>query len=299
MGSRVDPPTDQRGFWDAPPADAVGFWDAFTAGGRPTPLPDGKLFSLGVHESGPQHFNLDEIEAIIGQHGFPCSYRPALRCPCARAETRDAAGDCPLCRPLGFVYPRERWLDTRVLLSGRRQSVTYAAAGLYEQGSIQATLPIAIVPGLMDMIVLSGVPHTVQELRVRARQDVELAHVRARLQDDRIALPALGPAEDRLAYPEIVSLDVVSWVSRDEELIIGRVGIDYVVREGGLLHFLPGRGPTPGSTYTVRYQAQAAYVLPASSTPRAEAGVRLPYRVEAIRLDDAGRLLSGATTETP
>lgn len=284
-------PRDGGGLW-GPAEGAESFWAPYTGSGIPDPAPDGKLFNYGVQESGPNHFDLDEIDGIIDQHGHPCSYRPAVRCPCARPETRDASGSCALCRPLGWVYPRERWVQTRILLSSRRQSVEYAPLGLYEQGTAQVTLPRALVPGLMDMVVLEGVPHTVHEVRVRPRQDIELDQVRARLRDDRVALPALRPVEDRLLYPDLLELEVLSWTDRAGELVLGRSGHDYVLREGGEIAWLPGRGPAAGDTYTVRYLAQAAYVFPASSTPRAEAGVRLPYRVDAIRLDDAGRVLA-------
>jgi len=262
------------------------FWGPLDTVKRPTSAQlDDRLFAYGVHEAQVSHFNLAEIDASIAQYGFPCEYRKAIRCPCAQPDTRDSAAGCPLCRPLGYLYPeRLRTAGMRVLLGGRRDKASYEPTGLDMDGTVSVTLPRTVVPGLMDMLVLDGTPHVVHEVKTRAELPLDVNRLRARLTDDRMQVTAVRPAEERLLYTEPLGIDVLAWKVRNDHAVVGVENLDYRLR-GNVIEFLNGRGPDPGQTYTVRYQAQASYVLPAEATPRAEAGVRLPYTMQAIRLD--------------
>lgn len=268
------------------PRTYTDFWGSLDRVARPsTAQPDDRLFAYGVQEAQVSHFNVAEIDASIRQYGHPCEYRRAVRCPCAQPDTRDSAAGCPLCRPLGYLYPEGlRTKGTRVLISGRNDQGVYQGAGLDMDGTVSMTTLSDVVPGLMDMIVLDGTPHVVHEVKTRAELPIDMSRLRARITDDRMVLTAARPAEERLLYLDPIGIDVLAWKVADDEVVTGVPGHDYVLR-GNVIDFLPGRGPRPGNTYTVRYQAQASYVVPAEATPRAEGGIRLPYKTMAIRLD--------------
>jgi hypothetical protein len=272
------------------------FWGSRDAVARPTTAkPDDRLFAYGVHEAQVSHFNVDEIDASIRQYGHPCEYRRAVRCPCALPDTRDSAAACPLCRPLGYLYPEAlRTPDTRVLISGRNDRAVFQAAGLDMDGTVSVTMLRGVVPAYMDMIVLDGTPHVVHEVKTRAENPIDLRRLQRKITDDRMVLSAPRPAHERLLYTDPLGIDILAWKVRDDKVVVGVLGHDYVLR-GNEIEFLDGRGPEPGHTYTVRYRAQASYVLPAEVTPRAEAGVLLPYKAQAIRLDRV--MVGGQPTE--
>lgn len=255
---------------------------AATPTGRPSLLPSASLAGfLGVH--------LDplEVDALIAVHGNECEYRRGQLCPCFRVETGQAAIGCPACRGLGWTYPESMRCRTAFLDHSKTAKGTMEGAGNMVQGEAQVTFRIGVVPGRGDLVLPDCEEHIVHEQFTRAVQQISQRDMRSRLPPGGLTRP-LPPRSERLLYPDPFEVEAVSYL-RGEEAVIATPDVDYRVAplEGGTtIAWIGSRGPAPGEGYTVRYIAQAAYMVQ-SSPPnfRHEGAVAMPYRATLERLD--------------
>jgi len=251
------------------------------------------------------HVDADELDDLVHDHGQGAEWRPAVRCPCARLETRLASSACKACRGLGYYYPANKREPIIVLLSSRQPKREDLAAGRVVRGDVQATFPVGIRPAPGDMVLPDEETHTVSEVIYRRHQQIRPAGF-----DDRRVLPAatlpavtsrkdvpeLQPVQaepdgDRLIYGDGVVIESIWYFPRGRnhsEPVEARAGSDYDL-VGNEIRWRPGQGPEPGEGYTVRYQAPAAYIVEYDpALYRQEAGTRYPFRCAMHRLDKWG-----------
>jgi hypothetical protein len=236
------------------------------------------------------HINPAELSDMIETHGVGCELRRAVFCPCARVETRQSRTGCPHCHGLRFTYPEDLRDEVVALVQNRHPERSLVPSGEFVTGTAVLTFPIGIFPGLGDMVLPEGELHVVHETLWRGYQpiDNDLLRERTKRTIDGLA-PKVEPGPDVLLYPRISCVEHLHWIDRDSgKLIRGALGTDYQL-EGSRVVWTDGHGPTAGDAFSIRYRAQAAYILnPGEPVVRMESGQGMPYRVEGQRLDRWG-----------
>lgn len=236
----------------------------------------------------PVHFNPHEIDALIAEHGNVCEYRRAVLCPCSRIETQMGAIGCPVCRGIGWSYPTTMRCTTRLLDQSRSGQSKIEPAGAILRGEAQFTFRIGILPALGDLVLPECETHVVMELMHRNVQQIDGYAEAVKLPPRGLSRP-LPARSERLLYPEIFEIEAVVWI-HEGELVVGVEGVQYRQKptpDGGLtIEFMGSFGPQQGEGYSVRYIAQAAYMI-RGSVPmfRHEGDVAFPYRSSLSRLD--------------
>lgn len=241
------------------------------------------------------HFNPDEWDKLIEQHGTCSRVRRAVACPCLRADTRTPAMGCQVCRGMGWAYPDSLELHIEVLLSGRTGEVQLQPVGAVTHGGVASTwktqvrADVPLVPARGDQVLPEGEQHTVQELVIRGGM-ADLSDRYSLSNGPEAPPPPLPPDPDRLLYPGEV---VIEWAGYRDPVTGGLVelveGEDFEIRvvdDQGFVAWLGDRGPAVGTGASFRYRAPAAYIVhTAVPAVRVEAGARLPYKAQLARLD--------------
>lgn len=236
------------------------------------------------------HVHIDpmELSDLIETHGVGCELRRAVWCPCSRVETRQARTGCPFCKGLRFTYPKKMRDDIVALVQSRNPKRALVPAGELVTGIAVVTFPIGIVPGLGDMLLPAGEFHVVHEVLWRAYNPIDNQAIRARERTPDVAAPKIDPGPEALLYPKVECIEHLHWIDRQANKLCEASAADYELK-GNVIEWRDGRGPKPGEGYSVRYRAQAAYILnPGEPVTRSESGQGMPYRVEAQRLDRWG-----------
>jgi hypothetical protein len=230
------------------------------------------------------HIDLQELDHLVAEYGVDCLLRRAVRCPCVRIETRQARISCPACNGLGFAHPEALEESLRALVLNRSSSKRMLPPGETHDGQAVITFPLGITPSIGDQVWPAGETHVVQELIFRAARQVDLVAMRARSTDQDDDPPRGALREDRLLYPDVVTIDSVCWFDGERLVFAGQA--DYRRRPLGRIEWSGTAGPPPGSAYSVRYTAPAAYqVFTVEPVFRGGGqGAGYPYRVTAIAL---------------
>lgn len=232
-------------------------------------------------------FDPEEFEGLLHARGVGCLLRKAIRCPCQRIETRQARVGCPSCAGTGFAYPVELEEPIVALVLGRSPRRSQLPVGQEVVGTCTITFPMGVIPSQGDMVLPDGEEHAVQQVLRRsvAQVDPQVVRDRATAPDHRA--PVLAPTTERLLYPDVTRIEHLYWMDDDQRLHAGEEGRDFT-RRANLIEFRPGRGPSPGKAFTVRYRAPAAYVVsPGEPVSRTGEG-NFPYRCDGQRLDRWG-----------
>lgn len=251
----------------------------------PTGRPAGVIFRDSVLRAMPFHFDPMAFDAEITAHGTNGQIHHGQVCPCARVETQAPRAGCPSCKGLGWLYPEGMRCQTWMMLAGRDGRRTSTAAGAIGDGQVIATAHSGAKPGRGDIWYPCGETHVVHQLLRRSSQQVDQADLRAALLSQRRTNnePAQTPRLERVLYPNAAIESC--WYERDEGGAAEAVlGTDFVVNDQMVTW--TGRQPSPGTAYTLRYTAPAAYMI-ADVRPQArmEAGQNMPWRVTLERLD--------------
>jgi len=239
------------------------------------------------------HFNPREIDGLIGLHGNHSEYRKGVICPCNRIETGQGAAGCPQCRGLSWVHPKELRGRCMFLDASRSNRGKANPAGWTLSGTLQVTLPSALVPAVGDILLPCGEVHIVHEQFHRGVQQMSQLELRRRArQDGNNAVPRrLGMRVERLLYDRVIKVEAVYWLDGDR-LVMARENSDYkLVSEGEgkgtRIDWLGIRGPKQGDGYSIRYQAPAAYIVNETAPMfRHENNRSLPWRAGLDRLAD-------------
>lgn len=237
----------------------------------------------------PMHFDREEYDRLIIEHGSSGQWWPAILCPCARLETRNAASSCPICRGKSHIYPIELRQPVMVLDTSRTATLKWATAGLITQGQITLTWPCGIVPGIGDLILPDGDQHVVTQ-RLFHRATVRVPDSAVREERSRFLSthrrPQYGSRNERLLYPsEDVCIEAAYRVE-DDRLLRLHPGQDFTLGPENSWLWRDGREPEEGTAWTVRYRATAAYMIRGSAPLlRREGDQNMPYRTMAERLD--------------
>jgi hypothetical protein len=250
-----------------------------------------KELALDVSINDFAHLHLDphELSDLIETHGTGAELRRAVWCPCVRVETRAPRTGCPHCKGLRFTYPDKLRDDVVCLVQSRNPKRALVPAGELVTGIAVVTFPLGIVPGLGDMLLPEGEFHVVHESLWRAYQPIDNQTIRDRLRRTRdTEAPKIDPGPEILLYPKIACVEHLHWIDRETAKLCEGSAADYEL-QGATVVWREGRGPAAGDAYSIRYRAQAAYILnPGEPVTRAESGQGMPYRVEAQRLDKWG-----------
>lgn len=241
-------------------------------------------------------FHIDPVELndLVETHGIGVEWRQAVWCPCARIETRKSRANCPICRGLGHVYPTDLHDDLVCLVLNRNPKRDRVPAGELVTGTCVITFPLGIVPGQGDLIFPCDEVHVVHENLWRASQQIDNTAVRQRAARVSADVPHVRPPKkqvppaEKLIYPSIIQFDHLYWIDRKtKKLLKGTIGADFKLGPTNEIKWIKGRGPPAGEGYSVRYLAEAAYIIsPGEPLYRRENdGVGYPYRVEGQRLD--------------
>lgn len=229
------------------------------------------------------HIDPIEVDQFIMMHGAGCELRRSVRCPCSRPETGGARIGCPHCNGLRWLHPTELREDAVVLIVSRDPRRGYKAGGEMTTGTAWSTWPIGVLPAQGDMVLPGGEQHVVTEVLFAHQQEVDARVVRHRVADDRLGIPQVAAAVERILYSN-AELTAVYWLD-EERLVRARIGVDVRLR-GRDIVWSEGSAPPPGTGYSVRYQAAAAYmVMGTEPVYRSENSAGLPYRCQLIRLD--------------
>ncbi len=242
------------------------------------------------------HLDPLEVDEFVSQHGVCGRLRRAMVCPCRRAASEQAAVDCPDCAGAGLLYPSALDVHTMALLTSRDANTRAVGAGHMTTGHVSATFPSAIspgvplIPGRGDQFWPEGEVHVVQQLLYRGGMP-DLVD-RFELSDGPEPPPrAIEPEQDRLLYPENVEVEQAA-MRGPSGVVMLRQGFDFTIvhhDRQAYIAWKPGRGPERGRAVSLRYRAQAVYVV-AESAPRArfEAGAGMPFQAQLHRLDRWG-----------
>lgn len=237
------------------------------------------------------HFDPCELDAFIVAHGIGAELRRAVLCPCARIETNQPRGDCRVCRGVGYTYPPSLREPIVVLMTSRDAQARDQSAGRHWQGGASATFPIGVRVARGDQVLPDAEHHVVQQTIHRAIVQVDPGSVYAmRTAPDQNPLHIPLAPDDRLLYPDALDIEHLSWISEDgESLYLGVPGVDYT-RAGNRILWKPGRGPRPGSAFSVRYTAPAIWIVSESAPVFRQEDTcgLMPQKAEVRRLDRWG-----------
>jgi len=244
----------------------------------------------------PLHLDPEEFDAFIALHGTCGHLRRALVCPCRRAASEQPAVDCPDCAGAGLLYPASLDVHTTALLTNRDASSRALPVGQMTTGRVDATFQSTIrpgeplIPGRGDQFWPEGEEHVVSQLLYRGG----MPDLTERHDMDWGPEPPpspVAPAEDRLLYPKVVRVEYATYRGPTGS-IEARQDVDFELIQRARHTFIawkPGRGPERGRAVSLRYRAQAVYMV-AESAPRArlEAGALMPQHAQLHRLDRWG-----------
>jgi hypothetical protein len=244
----------------------------------------------------PVHFDPEEFDSFIAQHGTCGRLRRAMVCPCRRAASEQAAVDCPDCFGTGLLYPSSLDVHTTVLLTSRDASTRALSVGQMTTGHLSATFQssisedVPLIPGRGDQLWPEGEEHVVAQLLYRGGMP-DLAD-RSEMDWGPEPPPrAVEPERDRLLYPNVLAVEFCA-VRGPTGAIELRQGVHFTLERVDRQTYIvwrPGQGPERGRAVSLRYRAQAVYMV-AESAPRArmEAGASMPYHAQLHRLDRWG-----------
>lgn len=242
------------------------------------------------------HFDPTELDEFIAQHGTCGRLRRAMVCPCRRSASEQAAVDCPDCFGAGLLYPSGLDVHTTALLTSRDASSRALPVGHMTTGHLSATFQSMIspgaplIPGRGDQFWPEGEQHVVAQLLYRGGMP-DLVDRHAMDWGPEPIPRAVEPEHDRLLYPEVTTVE--SAVIRGPTGAVEVVqGVHFTLERRDRQTYIvwaPGRGPERGRAVSLRYRAQAVYIV-SDSSPRArmEAGAGMPYQAQLHRLDRWG-----------
>lgn len=243
--------------------------------------PTGNLLELTE-----MHLNPSEYDELILQHGNAAEWRRAVRCPCIRIDTRTPEARCAHCKGLGQLYPDHLREHITVLDTQRAATLKLTAAGKMAAGTVQLTLPSGFVPAMGDMLLPDGEEHVVvEQLWREGALRLEPGAMRDyRISADHTPVPS-KIRQERLLYPRPCCVENVAYLTEDRRIVHANPSEYHIDADGGWT-WLGDAGPPPGWSWTVRYRAEAVYVVWTSAPVyRSESNASFPYRVVAQRLD--------------
>jgi hypothetical protein len=242
------------------------------------------------------HFEPEELDQFIDQHGTCGRLRRAMVCPCRRAASEQAAVDCVDCFGSGLLYPARMDVHTTVLLTSRDASSRALPVGHMATGHLSATFQSLIrpgeplIPGRGDQFWPEGEQHVVAQLLYRGGMpDLMDRH---ELDWGPEPVPrAIEPEWDRLLYPDVAVVESAA-IRGPAGAIELEHGVHFTLERRDRQTYIawkPGQAPERGRAVSLRYRAQAVYIV-AESAPRArlEAGAGMPYQAQLHRLDRWG-----------
>lgn len=193
-------------------------------------------------------------DEIIARRGSLVLVFPVLQCPCLLTD-RQFDPICPTCQGTGRFYPPGTQYTTTLLLHHESSARTYAEAGTWIDGMIQAS-------------VLSTV-------RLSERDLVRWLDIKDVLNDEVLT----RGLDEQLRFSAGVELLVVADRQRTY-----RPDIDYRLTLPNSVTWVPGgQSPPLAAQYSVKYQAFADYLV-VDDSPRLRVEHRTPQSQEVILL---------------
>lgn len=242
---------------------------------------DLNLASVG----GAFHLNPEEYDDLIAQEGNCAELRRAVLCPCVRLDERTPRSTCPHCDGLGRLYPEDMRSPLIVLDASRSANLQLANAGLLAAGQISVTFPRGYVPARGDLVYPEGDQHVVLQTLWRQSTTRTTREQRDTYADYGAIPLAQIPRTERLLYRECeLEMESVHYLA-GEKLHCARPN-EYRIEPDGRFVWLDPFGPGQGEAFSLRYRADAAYMV-GFSVPlyRHGADRDAPYRAELKRLD--------------
>lgn len=236
---------------------------------------------------GGHHFDPREFDAHLASHGSDALLRRSIACPCIDPVRGSPDPSCTVCDGRGAHYYEAAPTPLRV----------YATRKLMRQLERQGTW----VPGIADFTF----PSTVL-LKVFDSFEIPVDHI---VVDDVLKKGDInvltGESREQLRFPTILAIEYAAFVVRTPATgtpytssAVPLVEDTHFTRSGRRLHWTTaGNAVVPdGTTYTVRYQTQATWIIWAPRN-RTENNVRQPPTFECRRLDYVHRAQGEATDD--
>lgn len=278
------------------------------------------LFSTVAYRGpAPTAFQLIDIDApgmneLVAARGTDVAFWPAVACPCSRTDSGKARRRCQLCNGYGFAYPADMRCDSmRVLLQSQTATEARTPAGGMISGRVVATFPSSILPQPGDLVLPKGQVHQCDEVLLRGRNPVQ--DDIALLRDNNLAVQEDASTPDEaLRYPEILQIlgvwgynhlaggdilrkyrvDSAGDLTHDQTVeyqaaVMPRyTEADYTLA-GNVIRWNRGRGPALGTQYTVKYRANAVFIVGDEAPYRSDRDTPLQRRVSLVRYDAVGQ----------
>jgi hypothetical protein len=214
----------------------------------------------------PFHHEPAALDALLTAHGAPAALRLAMRCACWNPKTGQPDAGCKVCFPYGYVWDAAQAL--KVFGPSRRGMRKYEIEGTLEVGDAWFTFPVGIRPSHYSRLVLTASEVTVDDLLTKG-------------------------TEDRIRWSRVVAAEAAHYTRRvpttghPYEIELVPLVLDGAMPDlavvGNQITWLNLSIPD-GTRYTLRLRVLAEYVI-WDVQDRNEAGVVLPYRFLAKRLD--------------
>jgi len=205
-----------------------------------------------------------------------------------------------------------RCFGIKILFGAQQQDRKSDPAGGRDVGSVSATFPAEVAPQRGDLVLPRGQTHFVDEVLVRGKNPLADA-IASRRRSDLVDAGGGDAPDDSLRYPTVQSVSGV-WGWNPEAVVEilaswGRTSLaglmpgqlervygvgmprllGWEVVDGNLIRWQRGQGPELGSTYTVKYEAQAVYCIVEDPGYRADGDKRLQRKpAKLIRYDAVG-----------
>ena len=251
--------------------------------------PTEDLYGLAplAEDGNANKITVSRFDRTIQDRGLWCEWRKGVLCPCRRADTKQPNVNCQECNGIGHFYPPERRERVKVLILGRRPKGDAKDPGVLVTGQVGLTFESKYDPHGGDMVFPEIEYHHVDQLLVRASNQVVKADVVDRLSSSLAMLPKQTPRPERLRYQSGIDVEWVGWVVDGDDggkrVAKASVGVDFDLF-GNEIRWKEGRGPEAGATYSVHYTAPAAYLITEDSFRAAE-NIILNRSLTGIRLD--------------
>lgn len=240
----------------------------------------------------------EEFSRLVITFGVECELRRSVPCPCQRPETGQASMGCRICRGFGIAWPKRlRALVPGVYLHSHRNRREAGAAGEKVVRTLEATFPSGFEPSWGDLLIpIEAPPETIREVLTRAELMASGRQLQATRTSDRVFHQPAQARRELLAYSAIEGVASCWWRGGEDGqgLIEGAEGVDFTIHTeaagpGGdpavEVKWRPGRGPTPGTSYTLCYLAQPIFILGSPDEPTDKAQGGFPRSISARRLE--------------
>lgn len=230
--------------------------------------------------------DLEEIKSFIDQSSVSIRYWKSMKCPCATPATGQSNVACAQCRGLGFVYDAAEVDESyqRAQVHSRRSNKAQKDGGTLTTGYASITFKQGIIPADGDLVQVCADREVVND---------EYHIVGSKLQD--------GSTAETLRFRDVFCVEQVKIFDQTTKRVFNAAADSWSFDAAQRRVVFSG-GQSPGSRYSVRYQARPEYVLLGDTAKpllrvghddelpepyRTRTDIIFPYNCQALRLDRA------------